>query len=268
VDAETLELLKRMEAGTVRALTQRAGWISVGPFLASFHATSDLTFMNYAIPAQPDVAVHDLPRTVGRLRELFRERKRTLRFEFLEPVHRGLGKALAECGLALEREAPLMICERGKLVDFVNHDVQVLGLDAHVSDGTLRQLLVVGQRGFGFGDGKVTAAEIAEQREHLAAQRYRCAYATIDGVVAGIGSMTVQTDELVGIATLPEYRRRGVAASVSSFLVRQHFQKGGHMAWLSAGDEAAEAVYRKIGFRKVGVQSNYIDAGADKARPT
>jgi hypothetical protein len=32
------------------------------------------------------------------------------------------------------------------------------------------------------------------------------------------------------------------------------------MTWLSAGDEAAEAVYRKIGFRTVGVQSNYIDA--------
>jgi predicted GNAT family acetyltransferase len=249
-----------MEAGTVRAMTQRAGWESVGPFLASFHPTSSLVFMNYAMPAQPEVDLHDLPRTVARLRELFRERKRTLRFEFLEPIHKGLGKALEECGLRLEREAPLMICGRSDLVDFVNHDVHVRALDAQVSDEVLRELLVVGQRAFGFGDGNVKPAEIAEQREHLAAERYRSAYATIAGVVVGIGSMTDQTDELVGIATLPEHRRRGVAASVSSFLVRQHFQKGGQLAWLSAGDDAAEAVYRKIGFRGVGVQSNYIDA--------
>ena len=244
----------------MRALTQREGWVSVGPFLASFHATSDLVFMNYAIPAQPEVDVRELPRTVARLREMFGERKRVLRFEFLEPIHRGLGRALEECGLKLEREAPLMICGRGELIDFVN--VQVLPLDGQVSDERLRELLVVGQRGFGFGDGSVTAAEIAEQRGHLGADRYRSAYATIDGAVVGIGSLTVQTDELVGIATLPEFRRRGVAASVSSFLVRQHFQKGGQMAWLSAGDEIAEAVYRKIGFRRVGVQSNYIDATA------
>lgn len=238
---------------------QRDGWMSVGPFLASFHPTSDLVFMNYAMPAQPDVDVRDLPRTVERLRDLFRQRKRTLRFEFLEPVHKGLGKALEECGLKLEHEAPLMICPRGELIDFVNHEVQVRALDAHASDETLRQLLLVGQRAFGFGDGAVKAAEIAEQREHLKAERYRSAYATIDGVIVGIGSTTVQNDELVGIATLPEYRRRGVAASVSSFLVRQHFQKGGQVAWLSAGDAGAEAVYRKIGFQRVGVQRNYID---------
>jgi ribosomal protein S18 acetylase RimI-like enzyme len=260
VDAETLELLKRMEAGTVRALTQRAGWVSVGPFLASFHPTSDLVFMNYAIPAQADVDMRELPRAVERLRELFQERKRILRFEFLEPIHRGLGGALEECGLKLEREAPLMICGRGDLMDFVNHDVKVMALDEQASDEMLKQLLLVGQRAFGLGDGNVAPADIAEQREHLGAGRYRSAYATIDGAVVGIGSMTVQTDELVGIATLPEHRRRGAAASVSSFLVRQHFQKGGQMAWLSAGDEAAEAVYRKIGFRCVGVQSNYIDS--------
>jgi predicted GNAT family acetyltransferase len=206
------------------------------------------------------VETSELPRIVARLRELFRQRRRVLRFEFLEPIHRGLGKVLEECGLKLEHDAPLMLCARGELVDFVNDDVEVLPLDAQVSDDTLRRLLLVGQRGFGYGDGKVAPAEIAEQRGHLAAGRYRSAYATIDGVIVGIGSMTVQTDELVGIATLPEYRRRGVAASVSSFLVRQHFQKGARIAWLSAGDDAAEAVYRKIGFRRVGVQSNYIDA--------
>jgi ribosomal protein S18 acetylase RimI-like enzyme len=260
VDAETLDLLKRMEAGTVRALMLREGWASVGPFLVTFHPTSDMIFMNYAIPAQPEVDVRDLPRVVERLREEFKKRKRILRFEYLEPVHKGLGRVLEECGLKLEREAPLMICGRGDLIDFVNRDVEVLPLDGQASDETLRELLLVGQRGFGYGDGSVAPREITEQREHLKAHRYRSAFATIDGKIVGIGSMTVQTDELVGIVTLPEYRRKGVAASVSSYLVRQHFQKGGQMTWLSAGDEAAEAVYRKIGFRTVGVQSNYIDA--------
>jgi ribosomal protein S18 acetylase RimI-like enzyme len=65
--------------------------------------------------------------------------------------------------------------------------------------------------------------------------------------------------ELVGVATLPALRRRGVAATLCSFLIEDHFEEGGDVVWLSAGDAVAQATYERIGFRLVDSRLNYID---------
>ena len=64
------------------------------------------------------------------------------------------------------------------------------------------------------------------------------------GAPAGAGALTPNgsTAELVGIATLPEFRRRGVASAVSSYLVDRYFRQGGEIAWLSAEDQIAQIV--------------------------
>jgi ribosomal protein S18 acetylase RimI-like enzyme len=42
--------------------------------------------------------------------------------------------------------------------------------------------------------------------------------------------------------------------------VKDHFQGGGDLVWLSAGDAIAQATYERIGFRRVDSRLNYIDA--------
>jgi len=92
-------------------------------------------------------------------------------------------------------------------------------------------------------------------REALAAGRYRSAAARIDGAIVGVGTMSVGNDELVGVATAAEHRRRGIAAAVSHRLLSQHFALGGRVAWLSAADDAARRAYARIGFRLVVTKS-------------
>jgi ribosomal protein S18 acetylase RimI-like enzyme len=77
---------------------------------------------------------------------------------------------------------------------------------------------------------------------------------------AGVAALspTESVGELVGVATLPEFRRRGVASALSSKLVADHFHNGGDIAWLSAEDAAAQAMYRTIGFIDAGIYANYI----------
>jgi len=65
--------------------------------------------------------------------------------------------------------------------------------------------------------------------------------------------------ELAGVATSPALRRRGVAATLTSFLTDQLFAAGGTLAWLSAGDAAAQAVYERVGFAVVDTRLNYIE---------
>lgn len=63
--------------------------------------------------------------------------------------------------------------------------------------------------------------------------------------------------ELQGVTTLPDARRRGVAATLSSALVANVFAQGSEAVWLSAEDAAARACYAKIGFRTIGSRLNY-----------
>ena len=83
--------------------------------------------------------------------------------------------------------------------------------------------------------------------------------ARVDGVAAGVGTMSVGNDELVGIATLPEFRGRGIGAAVSRYLVAEHFGCGAELVCLSAADEGARRIYERIGFVVVGDQINLMD---------
>ena len=127
--------------------------------------------------------------------------------------------------------------------------------------------LTIQARGFGVGiDHGPSEDEIASTRASMKHGR-RSALATLSGQPAGAG-VTLEIHgiaELAGVATLPESRRHGVAASVSSALCEAHFksigeahfQAGGGAVWLSAGDDAAQACYEKIGFRLIGGRANY-----------
>jgi ribosomal protein S18 acetylase RimI-like enzyme len=64
--------------------------------------------------------------------------------------------------------------------------------------------------------------------------------------------------ELAGVWASPGYRRHGHARTVCAALLRRFFlDLGGELAWLSAGDEDSEALYRTLGFTRVGTQLNY-----------
>jgi len=58
--------------------------------------------------------------------------------------------------------------------------------------------------------------------------------------------------EVVGVATLPAARRRGLAAAVTVALVEDALGRGCEVVFLSAGDEAVARIYRRLGFRDAG----------------
>ena len=68
------------------------------------------------------------------------------------------------------------------------------------------------------------------------------------GALQGAGNAA----EIVGVATLPSARRRGLGAAVSGFLARRARETGHDLVFLSASDEAVARVYARVGFRRVG----------------
>jgi ribosomal protein S18 acetylase RimI-like enzyme len=64
--------------------------------------------------------------------------------------------------------------------------------------------------------------------------------------------------ELAGVWTSPAHRRRGFATAACAALLRDFFNRGGELIWLSTAEHGSEALYRKLGFRRVGTQCNYV----------
>ena len=58
--------------------------------------------------------------------------------------------------------------------------------------------------------------------------------------------------EIVGVATLPSARRRGLGAAVTAALVDDARRGGADIVFLSAGSDDIARVYGRLGFERVG----------------
>jgi GNAT superfamily N-acetyltransferase len=100
---------------------------------------------------------------------------------------------------------------------------------------------------------------------HANAPGVEIALATLDGEPTGTG-YTIRTDDragpclcLAGVAVLPEARRRGVGAALSSWLLARGFAAGAELAHLHADTDDAARVYARLGFADAGRLDVYVD---------
>ena len=94
-------------------------------------------------------------------------------------------------------------------------------------------------------------------RERVASGRTVMMVAVDDGEPVAVGShQPVEVDgrevsEIVGVATEPRFRGRGLGAGLTSALV-EHARQTAELVFLSAGDDDVARVYERIGFARVG----------------
>jgi GNAT superfamily N-acetyltransferase len=94
-------------------------------------------------------------------------------------------------------------------------------------------------------------------RERVATGRTVMMVAVEDGQPVAVGShQPVEVDgtevsEIVGVATLPRFRGRGLGAGITSALV-EHARQTADLVFLSAGDDDVARVYERAGFARVG----------------
>jgi GNAT superfamily N-acetyltransferase len=99
-------------------------------------------------------------------------------------------------------------------------------------------------------------ARTAVLRERIAAGRTVMMVAVENGEPVAVGShQPVEIDgtevsEVVGVATLPRLRGRGVGAGLASALVT-HARETADMVFLAAGDDDVARVYERVGFARL-----------------
>ncbi|MDA0170635.1 GNAT family N-acetyltransferase [Solirubrobacter taibaiensis] len=174
--------------------------------------------------------------------ETVRVRQRELGIpEAFEWVHEVTPSLLGVMPLPV-MEAPLMVLA-GAVPASSDATVRMIEAD----DPALAAGVAAQDRGFG-GTGEGLADRVSFLRERMASGVTRTAIATLGGDVVAMGQHQPVGDvtEIIGVATVPEARRRGIAGALTAALVAD---AAVGTVFLSAGEDAAR-VYARLGFER------------------
>ena len=204
---------------------------------------------------------------VARVRATQRALKLPETIEWVFETTPSLAEAALAAGMRVER-SPLVVLERATFVAPIAADaVKVRFVEA--DDPDFLGVHAVATVGFG-APGTQVGREGAEQRDAVALataagtadfmrERARRELSRTAAAFDPDGPLAVGTHqpvngvtEVVGIATLPAARRRGLGAVVTAALVEDAWTRGVRTVFLSAGSADVARVYARIGFRQIG----------------
>lgn len=185
-------------------------------------------------------------------------------FEWVADTTPSLAAILRSVGLKVTEHPLMVLFDRPSDVPRTPPGVEVRLV---TESDDLALLNAVARVGFGapgtaIGQAGVAAAleavdrktgSVDAQRERLRSGGTFMAAAFVDGQPVGVGSHNPVGDvtEIVGVAVLPAFRRRGIAAALTSLLVADSLGRGIQTVFLSADDHAVGRVYTRLGFREI-----------------
>jgi ribosomal protein S18 acetylase RimI-like enzyme len=172
--------------------------------------------------------------------ERVRERQRELRVPpTFEWVHETAPTLLAAMPVPVV-EAPLLVLASEPSPPA--HPTRLLDPD----DPALPAALKVGEAVFG------GAPELAATRARMRGGLSTIAVAEDESGPVAVGTLRPigAVAEIVGVATLPAQRRRGLGAAVTAALVRHAQQIGVRTVFLSAATDDVARLYERLGFRR------------------
>jgi ribosomal protein S18 acetylase RimI-like enzyme len=218
----------------------------------------------YARPV-PGAGVTIEPSDVELVRKRCAELDIPLSFEWVVETCPSLGPAASAAGLDVIQH-PLLVLERADFRPAVaDARCEVLSADEDmVRQARAIANLAFGESGTAVGtagpsERDVAAAELPDDSVAALQDRAQRGVSvtagafTDDGMVSsGTHQPVENTTEIVGVATLPSQRRRGLAAAVTSTLVQHALDHGVDLVLLSAESDAVAAVYERVGFHRIG----------------
>ncbi len=186
--------------------------------------------------------------------------------EWVEDLCPSLAGAAQAAGLVV-RHCPLLVLSGAPVTTDVAATVRVLSGD----EPDLAVCEAVAHVGFGAGHGtrvgpagaaERDAAALASDPARIQGLRVALADGSAARVVAddpALGPVAVGgyqhalgVAEIVGVATLPAVRRRGLAGAVTARLAGLAVERGLTTVFLSAQDDDVARVYERIGFTRIG----------------
>lgn len=253
MNSERTELNRRIQNYLRATIARSENHLRIGPFLADFDAGTDNLYRNYAVPedgACPSAA------EVEALCAAFAERSRRPRLEYIADTAPEVEAALLANGFEIEKRYPILVCTSD-----MAHGVDVAGIDVVLaqSDADIVTAADVGAEAYDDDVYPDPLRKLVSQGGLLAVARD-----PKSGLAVGAGMATPSHEsvsEVAGIGVRVNYRRRGIAGALTSFLAREAFARGIELAWLTPGSEEAERIYARAGFIRASEQLHISKPG-------
>lgn len=256
------DLLERINAYLDAAPRTGARAETIGPFTLFLNEGPGWRYYARPTPGADGFGVEAL--------RAVRERQRALgqpeAFEWIDELAPEVGAAAEADGMQVVHHPLMMLVPDDLQAPAPSDDIDVAIVDPDEDLAALSAVAEVGfaTRGTGVGDAGVAEAAAAAKTQNpdtIAFQRGRMlagltvlAAARVSGVAAAVGSHQPLdgSSEVVGVATLPSFRRRGLGSAVTATLVADALERGVGTVFLSADDDDVARVYERVGFRRVG----------------
>jgi GNAT superfamily N-acetyltransferase len=230
----------RIAAAQLSGLSRGRTVVAAPPFTGLL-TPGGAAFNNYAVAERPGSPVHDVGDALAVLGGAFAPNP--VRFELIDEASPGAVEALLEAGLEETGRFPLLTLDTAKLIMPDTPE----GVTVRVS-ATLRDAIdaeAVAGAAFGMSDGR-------EPTEPGDAAGGGSVLARVGGRAVATAFWTPVADgvtEIAGVATLAEFRNRGLGALATAAAVRAATDRAGvTLAWLTPGNDGADRVYRRVGF--------------------
>lgn len=255
-------LLRRIDAYLDAAPRTGARAETIGPFTLFLNEGHGWRY--YARPT-PDATGF----TVGALRAV-RDRQRSLAqpeaFEWIDDLAPDVGHAAMADAMTVVRHPLMVLSEEISEAPIVPAGVDVVIADPEDDLAAISAVAEIGfsapgTRGGALGAVEAAAATRRQNPDTIAIQRGRmlagltvAAIARVSGSIAAVGwhQPLDGVSEIVGVSTLPAFRRRGLGAAVTASLVADAIERGVGTVFLSADGDDVARIYARVGFARVG----------------
>jgi ribosomal protein S18 acetylase RimI-like enzyme len=236
--------------------------IRVGPFEAYLHPDPHVPGFEYAQPIEPLPGDDEVVAALGELRALFASRSLPVSIEFNTPLFPRLPDLLAAAGLVLSEREPLLVLDPANFTPVRVAGVEVHFLHRAAPDERLSAYSRIFTEVLLERPYSETPEGIVRLRQEVEKTDGRShALARFEGRPVGTGFISDAdgVSEITRVATIPDVRRRGVAATLTSAMLEEHLGPDARLAWLTASGQPAQQLYEKLGFRVVGERLYYSE---------
>jgi ribosomal protein S18 acetylase RimI-like enzyme len=232
--------------------------LSIGPFRALLSVAGEQPATGWVTLIDAPATEAETAKALPKLRSAFKKHKVALEIEYNEAVYPKVGAWLESAGLTLADRNPLMSCRPDAFKPLPTPgEVHLTQLSAAATAAELEAFQTI--RWTDGGEIDRAAPPVDRLRADMARPNsvFLLAWLEWEPVGTGVSHSLKGAAEIVGVVTRKDRRRRGVAAAITSELVRRHFANGGDFIFLDAANEEAARVYERLGFSRFGANLIY-----------
>jgi predicted GNAT family acetyltransferase len=235
-----------------------AEMLSLGPFRAVLAAPGENARNGWATLIDGTAAEAETLKALTKLRSTFKRHKVPLEIEYNETLFPKVGEWLEGAGLKLIERNSLMSCHPETFKPFATpEEVHITQLSSAAAPAELEAFQSIRWTDGGEIDRPAPPVERLRADMARANSIFLLAWLDWEPVGTGVSHSLKGAAEIVGVVTRQDHRRRGVAAAITSELVRRHFANGGDFAFLDAATDEAARVYERLGFSPFGANLVY-----------